>query len=203
MDHSALLAYFIAVLALTAAPGPIVAVLAARSVGRDVRGAVAFAAGLCLGDLIAVLAVALGVGVWAEARPELFALAKYVGVCYLLWLSIRIWTDVAGPMQQQSDERSSPIASICAGIALCLGNPSTILIYMLLLPGVAPNGFHGAADLTAVVTVTVVAVAAVFFGAILLARQVNRLVGSRASSILLGKATAATIAATSIWILAS
>jgi threonine/homoserine/homoserine lactone efflux protein len=202
MDHSALLAYFVAVMALTAAPGPIVAVLAARSVGRDVRGATAFAAGLCLGDVIAVCAVAMGVGVWAEAKPELFALAKYAGVCYLLWLSVRIWNNVAGPSEKQA-VNGSPVASLCAGTALCLGNPSTILIYMLLLPGVAPTGFHGAGHLATVVVITFAAVAIVFFGAILLARQVNRIVGSQQSSTMFGRATAATIAVTSIWILAS
>lgn len=202
MDQSALLAYFVAVMALTAAPGPIVAVLAARSVGRDVKGASAFAAGLCLGDVIAVFAVALGVGLWAEARPELFALAKYAGVCYLLWLSVKIWNNVAGPSGANAAV-GSPVASLCAGIALCLGNPSTILIYMLLLPGVAPNGFHSVGQLATIVAATFVAVAVVFFGAVALARQVNRVVGSQRSATILGKATAATIAVTSIWILAS
>jgi threonine/homoserine/homoserine lactone efflux protein len=202
VDHSALLAYFVAVMALTAAPGPLVAVLAARAVGRDTRGASAFAAGLCLGDVIAVLAVAMGVGLWAEAKPELFALAKYAGVCYLLWLSVRIWNDVAGPSEEQI-ANGSPIASLCAGTALCLGNPSTILIYMLLLPGVAPAGVHGAGHLATLVAITFAAVAIVFFGAILLARQVNRIVGSQHSSTILSRATAATIAVTSIWILAN
>ena len=52
MDYTALIAYFAALTALTAAPGPLVAVLVARSLGKDVKGATAFAVGLCLGDML-------------------------------------------------------------------------------------------------------------------------------------------------------
>lgn len=202
MEHSALLAYFVAVVALTAAPGPIMAVLVARSVGRDVGGATAFAGGLVFGDLVAVCAVALGVGVWAEAKPELFALAKYAGVAYLLWLSVKIWNDVSSASRSET-RRGGTLASFSAGTALCLGNPSTILIYMLLLPGVAPHGFGGGNQLPLIIATTVTAVALVFFGSILLARQLNRIIVSPASSTMLGRLVAATIAATAIWILAA
>lgn len=202
MDHSTLLTYFVAVVALTAAPGPIIAVLVARSLERNVRGAAAFAGGLVLGDVLAVLAVAMGVGVWAEAKPEWLALAKYVGVAYLLWLSVRIWNDVSGVALAQG-EHGGPLASFSAGAALCLGNPATLLIYMLLLPGVAPQGFQSNGQIAAVLAITFLAVGLVFFGAILFARQARRVIGSPASATLAGRVVAATIAVTSLWILAA
>lgn len=201
MEYSAFLAYFAALAALTAAPGPVVAVLVARSLGRDTRGATAFAAGLCAGDVLAVCAVALGVGVWAEGRPEWFAAAKYAGVAYLLWLSFRMWNDSSSiaPAQQR---KAGWLGSAGAGVALCLGNPSTVLIYMLLLPAVAPNGVNSAQQLSLLLLVTFAAVGAVFFGAILLARQVSRLIASPASSNRFSRITAAMVAITAIWILA-
>jgi threonine/homoserine/homoserine lactone efflux protein len=201
LDYTALVAYFAALAALTAAPGPIVAVLVARSLGSDARGAAAFAAGLCLGDVLAVCAIAMGIGALAESSPEWFAVAKYAGVAYLLWLAFRIWTDSSAIAARPPRNRGL-LASTGAGLALCLGNPSTVLIYILLLPTVAPTGINSAEQLLLVLLVTFSAVGVVFFGAILLARQLTRVIASPASSSLLSRATAVVIAATSLWMLA-
>lgn len=200
MDHTSLFAYFVAVVALTAAPGPIVAVLVARSLGRDTGGATAFAAGLCLGDLLAVVAIAMGIGTLADSGPQWFALAKYAGVAYLLWLSFGMWSARSDQAGAQPGRRGW-LASGGAGLALCLGNPSTILIYLLLLPTVAPEGIQSGQQLSIVALVTVVAVGTVFFGAILLARQVKRVIASPASTVIVNRATAAVTALTSVWIL--
>lgn len=200
MDYPALAAYFAALLALTAAPGPIVAVLVARSLGSDSRGATAFATGLCLGDVLAVCAIAMGIGGLAETRPEWFAVAKYAGVAYLLWLSVRIWNDNS-KMSAKQGRNGGWLASTGAGVALCLGNPSTVLIYMLLLPTVAPSGISTAQQLSVVVVVTFAAVGVVFFGAVLLARQFNRVIASPKSTILLSRATASVVAVTAVWML--
>jgi len=202
LDYTALVAYFAALGALTAAPGPIVAVLVARSLGSDARGAAAFAAGLCLGDVLAVCAIAMGIGALAESSPEWFAVAKYAGVAYLLWLAFRIWTDSSAIAARPPRNRGL-LASTGAGLALCLGNPSTVLIYILLLPTVAPTGINSAEQLLLVLLVTFSAVGVVFFGAILLARQLTRVIASPASSSLLSRATAVVIAATSLWMLAA
>lgn len=198
MDYHALLTYFVALIALTAAPGPIMAVVVARSLGRDIRGAAAFAAGLCIGDVLALCAVAIGVGVWAEDNPGWFAMAKYVGVAYLLWLSIGLWNAKADSSKVTGGGWAG---SIGAGITLCLGNPASVLIYMLLLPTVAPTGFDGIDHFAVILLLTFVAVAGVFFGTILLARQVNRVISSPTSSTHFSRATSVAIALTSIWIL--
>lgn len=203
MDYTALMAYFAALTALTAAPGPIVAVLVARSLGSDAKGATAFATGLCLGDVLAVCAIAMGVGGVAESKPEWFAAAKYAGIAYLLWLAVRIWSDSSIMSASQTRNGGGWLASTGAGIALCLGNPSTVLIYMLLLPSVAPAGIRSAQQLSVVLLVTFAAVGVVFFGAILLARQFNRIIASPKSSSILSRATAAVIAVTAVWMLAA
>lgn len=201
MDYPALTAYFAALVALTAAPGPVVAVLVARSLGSDARGAAAFAAGLCLGDLLAVLAVALGLGGFAQTSPEWFGLLKYAGVAYLFWLAARIWRD-STIVRLDDPARQGFLSSAAAGLALCLGNPSTVLIYMLLLPSVAPGGIGTGQDLLAVLLITFAAVGVVFFGAILLARQFSRLIASPRSAIWMSRGTAGVIGATSVWMLA-
>jgi threonine/homoserine/homoserine lactone efflux protein len=201
MDYASMISYFAAVAALTAAPGPLMAVLVVRSLGRDSTGAAAFAAGLCAGDVLAVCAVALGIGVWAQGMPQVMSLAKYVGVAYLLWLAVGMWNGRSGFTSAQR-QKGSWLASVGAGMAICLGNPSTLLIYMLLLPGIAPSGFTSFGQMALVVMVTFTAVGSVFFGTILFALQLNKIIAARESSIMFGRISAAVIALTSVCVLA-
>ena len=201
MDYSTLIPYFVALAALTAAPGPVMAVLVARAMGRNCSGAAAFAMGLCADDLLAVCAVALGVDVWLNGRPEWLSLARYLGVAYLMWLAVQMWNDRSTP-GAAVERRTGWLASAGAGMALCLGNPSTLLIYMLLLPGVAPTGISGVGQMLPLLVATLAAVGGVFFGTILLARQMGRIVASPRSSLALSRITAGAVAVTSLWILA-
>ena len=61
MDYLTFGPYFVALVAYAASPGPLMAVLVARSLGNDWKGATVFAAGLCVGEIIAVIAVILGI----------------------------------------------------------------------------------------------------------------------------------------------
>lgn len=202
MDYSTVLPYFVAVVALTAAPGPLMAVLIVRSIQHDSKGAAAFAAGLCLGDVLAACAVALGVGVWAQTMPGLLAIGKYVGVAYLLWLAVGMWKSRCDSALSES-KKDSWLASGCAGLAICLGNPSTLLIYLLLLPIIAPAGVENIELLLLVIAVTFAAVGIVFFGTIVVARHFGRFVASPGSSNIFSRITASVLALTSVWILAA
>lgn len=202
MDYLAFGPYFVALVAYAASPGPLMAVLVARSLGKDWKGATVFAAGLCLGEVIAVIAVILGVGIWAQTQPELLALAKYAGAAYLLWLAAKMWKDRSGASATQLGAAGG-FASAGAGVALCLGNPATLLMQMLLLPIVAPRGIVGVEHAMLVVVVTFAAFGIVFFGTIPLARQFNRILSSPGSSSTLNRMTATAVALTSVWILAA
>jgi threonine/homoserine/homoserine lactone efflux protein len=200
MDYQAFFPYFVALVAYAASPGPIMAVLVARSLGNDWKGATVFAAGLCLGEVIAVIAVILGIGIWAQSQPGLLALMKYAGVAYLVWLAIKMWNDRAGVSSAQLC-KVGWLTSACAGLILCLSNPATMLMQMLLLPIVAPEGIVGVEHTGLVVLVTFAAFGIIFFGTIPLARQFNRIISSPGSSSMLNRITAGMIAVTSAWIL--
>jgi threonine/homoserine/homoserine lactone efflux protein len=200
MDYLAFGPYFVALVAYAASPGPLMAVLVGRSLGNDWKGATVFAAGLCVGEVIAVIAVVLGIGIWAQTNPELLAVAKYAGVAYLLWLAAKMWSDRSSVASAQLG-KAGWLAAGGAGVALCLGNPATLLMQMLLLPLVAPSGVTSVDHMALVVLVTFAAFGVVFFGTIPLARQFQRIISSPRSSSMLNRATAAAIAATSAWIL--
>lgn len=201
MDYHAFGPYFVALVAYAVSPGPLMAVLVARSLGQDRRGATAFAAGLCFGEVIAVTAVILGIGIWAQNQPELLTLVKYAGVVYLVWLAFKMWNDRAGVSAGHLG-KAGWVASAGAGLALCLSNPATMLMQMLLLPIVAPGGIVGVEHSGLVVLATFAAFGLVFFGTIPLARQFSRIISSAGSSSMMNRITAGVIAVTSLWILA-
>jgi homoserine/homoserine lactone efflux protein len=202
MTYAALASYFLASTIFLVAPGPLMAVLIARSISRDRIGATAFAAGLCTGTLIIVLAVAMGVGIWAQGRPELLQTAKYVGVAYLMWLALGMWNSQSS-FTAAHQHKGDRFASVCAGVLLCFGNPSVLLFYMLMLPTVAPTGVAGLEHLALVVVVTLVSAAAVFFGTVLLADRLNSIVASPASSGRFSRIASTMTVATAVWILAA
>jgi threonine/homoserine/homoserine lactone efflux protein len=175
-------------------------VLVVRSLGKDWKDTAAFATGLCVAEVIAVLAVLLGIGVWAQSQPHALALAKYLGVAYLLWLAVQMWSDTSTFTSTRLG-KVGWLTSATAGLALSLGNPSTLLMQMLLVPIVAPKGVVSLEHGALVVLATFAAFGLIFYGTIPLARQFNRIISSRQSTGLFNRLTAGVIALTSVWIL--
>ena len=75
-------------------------------------------------------------------------------------------------------------------------------MYLLMVPIMAPAGVTGFEQLALVLLVTFAAVGGVFFGTILLARQLNRVVATPAASNIFNRITSATMGMTAVWILA-
>ena len=202
MDYTALVPYFVASVIFLVAPGPLMAVLIARSLGGGFRGSIAFATGLSAGVLLVICAVALGIGIWAEGKPELLSLAKYVGVSYLLWIAVGMWNDRSS-VTSAPKHKESMLGSAAAGAVLCVGNPSILLFYMILLPSVAPAGASSIERMVPVVIVTLVSAIVVFLGTALLARQLNRLIAKNGPSSSFSRISAAMTVLTGVWILAA
>src|SRR3954471_20018636 len=91
------LAYALAV----ATPGPGVAAIVARSLSRGTQGAPAFIAGFLIGDLLWFTVAATGLAALAQTAYTVFVAVKYAGVAYLLYLSYRMWTAAAKPVESE------------------------------------------------------------------------------------------------------
>src|SRR5215813_10657283 len=92
MDLAALVLFASTLLVAAASPGPGIAALVARVIGRGPEGASAFAAGLILGDLVWLAVAILGLAVVAQTFHEVFLAIKYAGAAYLIYLAYRMWT---------------------------------------------------------------------------------------------------------------
>jgi threonine/homoserine/homoserine lactone efflux protein len=203
MDYSAAALYVVAVVAYTASPGPMMAVLLSRSIGPAWKSALPLAFGFCISRIIVVVVLAFGLGVWLAERPDIIFFGKALGASYLAWLAVGMW--IGSAKKVVVDEKQGHwLASVAAGIALGLGNAATFLIYVILLQIIAPSGFTGLSHISFACLITLSSVATVYLGTILFARRLHNLVASQSSSLFsslfLSRVAATTLALTSLWI---
>lgn len=84
------LAFVAASTALLLIPGPTVLLVLSYALSKGRSVAVASAAGVALGDLIAMTASLLGLGALVLASATLFTVLKWAGAAYLIWLGIKL-----------------------------------------------------------------------------------------------------------------
>jgi threonine/homoserine/homoserine lactone efflux protein len=202
VEVTTLLTYAAAHAAVTLAPGPILAVIITRTLTQDLGGAAGFTAGVCLGKIVAILAIAVGLGVWAKDSTQWLKLFQVSGSVYLLWLAARMWQSVhLGPSPKCP--RRGWIGATTAGIAFSLCSPFTFLFYMMVLPSVIPRGLNDPYTLAVVIIVTVAVVGGLLSTVMLLARRFRRVLSSPGASIAFSRGMAVLLAATSIALVVS
>jgi threonine/homoserine/homoserine lactone efflux protein len=132
------LAVFMLVYALAvASPGPGVAAVIARALGRGLGGAPAFIAGFLVGDLVWFGLAAAGLAVLAHTAHTVFLAIRYLGAAYLLFLAWRLWTAPARALEgSQTPRRERPLQLFLGSLALTLGNPKTMVFFLAVLPTV-------------------------------------------------------------------
>lgn len=84
------LTFAAASIALLLIPGPTVLLVLSYALSKGRSVAVASAAGVALGDLIAMTASLLGLGALVLASATLFIALKWVGAAYLIYLGIKL-----------------------------------------------------------------------------------------------------------------
>jgi threonine/homoserine/homoserine lactone efflux protein len=121
-----------------ATPGPGIAAVVARALGRGTHGAPAFIAGFLAGDLLWFTLAALGLAVLAERAHTLFVGVRFAGAAYLLYLAWRLWNAPAAALDPgaQLPRGERPLQSFLGALALTLGNPKTMVFFLAVLPTV-------------------------------------------------------------------
>jgi threonine/homoserine/homoserine lactone efflux protein len=183
-----------------ASPGPGVAAIVARSLARGTRGAPAFIAGFLIGDLIWLTVAATGLAALAQTAYAVFVAVKYAGVAYLLYLSYRMWTSAAKPIESDDDTidpSQRPLRLFLGTLALTLGNPKAIVFFLALLPTVVKletltvAGFFEIASVICVVLPTVLGTyvyAAARAGRLLKSPRAIRMVNRSSATAMAGAA---------------
>jgi len=156
MDHTRLLVFAAAYLAVLILPGPGVTALIARVLARGTHGAPAFIAGFVVGALVWFTIAATGLAVLAASFATVFVAIRYAGAAYLLYLAWKLWTAPARPLDAVQAVPDARGRLFLTGVAINLGNPKVIVFFLALLPTVVDLGTLtpvGFAELALIVTV--------------------------------------------------
>jgi threonine/homoserine/homoserine lactone efflux protein len=198
MDIAALVVFAGALFVGAASPGPAITALVARVLARGVPGAIAFAAGLALGDVIWLTAAVLGLAFIAKTFALAFMVLKYLGAAYLLYLAWRMWRAPAVGHDAEPPSTERPLRLFAASLSLQLGNPKTMLFYLALLPNLMDLTEVTALGYLELAAVTLAVCAMVDGGYILLAARVRRLFTSARALRIVNRGSGALMAGAAV-----
>jgi threonine/homoserine/homoserine lactone efflux protein len=202
MDHTPLLVFAVAYLAVIVLPGPGVTALVARVLARGTQGSAPFIAGFIAGSLAWFTIAATGLAVLASSFATVFVVIRYAGAAYLLYLAWKLWTAPVRPVDAPQARPDEGWRLFLAGLSINLGNPKVIVFFLALLPTVVdlgaltPLGFAELAMIIGVIAACVLTTYALAAG------RARRLLTSPRSVRILNRGSATVMAGAAVSIAA-
>jgi len=132
-----LLTFLVTALVLILIPGPSVLFTIGRALTIGRGGALRSVAGNALGSFVQVVAVALGVGALVARSAELYALIKYAGAAYLVYLGVQAFRhrrDFTHALAEVTPALRSKRRQLFDGFVVGASNPKTIVFFTVVLP---------------------------------------------------------------------
>ncbi|PCI41294.1 MAG: flagellar biosynthesis protein FlgM [Rhodospirillaceae bacterium] len=138
MNFETWLYYFLAVLVLTASPGPSVLLCVTKAVTHGFRASVFTA----LGSLTAIVGVMTlsftGLGVVLASSEMIFNAIKWAGAAYLIYLGYKAFTSKETSYELADDKSSaakkSALSLYMSGFIVGASNPKAIVFFTALFP---------------------------------------------------------------------
>lgn len=131
-----LAAFLLSSLLLAVTPGPAVIYIVARTLAQGRLAGLASVAAVVLGNLVNVLAAALGLAALFAVSSLAFAVMKYAGAAYLVYLGLRaLRTRPAAAAQAAPAAGGAGLRRVFRdGFVVALFNPKTTLFFAAFLP---------------------------------------------------------------------
>jgi threonine/homoserine/homoserine lactone efflux protein len=128
--------FLVAATLLAIAPGPGMLYVLARTLSGGRREGVLSSLGTFLGGLVHVLAAATGLSIVLATSATAFAVVKYAGAGYLVYLGVRMI--ISARKDEDSEIRApsgrSPRNPFWQGIATEVLNPKTAIFFLAFIP---------------------------------------------------------------------
>lgn len=137
MTLQAYLSFLLAALVVIAAPGPDSLNSLAIGLARGRREGVAYALGVGVGCLLHTLWAALGISALVAASATAFAVIKWVGVAYLLWLGVQALRGGASLALPNAAPQARAVPAsqrFRQGLLTNALNPKVMLFFLAFLP---------------------------------------------------------------------
>jgi threonine/homoserine/homoserine lactone efflux protein len=128
------LVFFMASILLALTPGPDNLFVLAQAAQHGKMAGIAVTMGLCTGLLLHTAAVSLGVAAIFQASALAFALLKYIGAAYLLYLGIGYLTSRSGIKLSDQSAALPPWRQVATGFLTLWGNPKALLFFGAFIP---------------------------------------------------------------------
>jgi threonine/homoserine/homoserine lactone efflux protein len=140
VDAPTLVAFVPAAAALVLAPGSDTVYVLARGLGDGRGQGVAGAAGVATGVLVHTAGVALGLAALLRAVPEAYALVRYAGAAYLLYLGVRtLRSQGSFALGDGAGEGRTVREGFAGGLLVNVLNPKVALFFLAFLPQFLPR----------------------------------------------------------------
>ena len=125
--------FLAAALVIAIVPGPGIFYVAARTLSEGRTSGFASTAGTALGGMVHVLAGSLGISAIILASAELFAIVKFVGALYLVWLGIKTFRSAGRTLSLESEPVGDKLA-FRDGVLVEALNPKTAAFFLAFIP---------------------------------------------------------------------
>ncbi len=140
MELATWFAFAAASLVLLFIPGPTILLVVSYALTQGKRVAVATAAGVALGDFVAMTLSLAGLGALLVASATFFTVLKWVGAAYLVYLGIRLWRS-----RPELPDAAAPSGRAARGIfghafVVTALNPKSIAFFVAFVPQFIDHG---------------------------------------------------------------
>ena len=115
-------------------PGPAVLYILARSVQQGRTAGLVSVVGIHLGTIVHIVAAALGLSALVEELLLAFAIVKYIGAGYLIWLGISTFVSKDHGSHAPVITPTSLHRAFRDGFVVNLFNPKTAIFFLAFLP---------------------------------------------------------------------
>lgn len=169
MEYDQLLLFIAASFVLAFTPGPDILYVMTRGVAQGRGAALAAAAGFSLGNVVHTCAAILGVSALVASSATAFAVLKFAGAAYLVYLGVRLFRAPAEQLVGGGDTahktawtvfRQSVVANVL--------NPKVAVFFLAFFPQfIRPGGLHPSVQM-AVLGGCFIVVTFISFGAVAL-----------------------------------
>ncbi|PSL41449.1 threonine/homoserine/homoserine lactone efflux protein [Planomicrobium soli] len=134
MEFLSITAFLGAAVLLTLMPGPDNLFVLAQSIAKGQKAGVSTSLGLCTGLLFHITAATVGLSALVYQSAFAFALVKYVGAAYLLFLAYKSFREKSSGFDLSSESSLSYKALYKRGVIMNLLNPKVSLFFLALFP---------------------------------------------------------------------
>ncbi|WP_169544899.1 LysE family translocator [Sneathiella aquimaris] len=132
-EFSTVLLFLTTAFLLTIAPGPDIVYVAMRGLAQGWKAGFVAALGLVTGIFVHIALAAFGLSAILASSPVLFAIIKYLGAAYIIYIGWQIAR--SGPVSVKGDNAHPPLSRIFRQtILMNILNPKVALFFLAFLP---------------------------------------------------------------------